>query len=117
MSLDAHLIHTCTVERPVTSQDAYNNTIPQYEPLYSDLLCRLVVKMQRLVSSEHAAGLVITTFTLLVPGDTQLQERDRITGITLEDGSSDPRIFTVKALLPRHTRHIHHLSVGLEAIS
>ncbi len=117
MSLDAHLIHRCTIERDSgTKTDAYGNHVPDLYEVDGDVPCRFVEKLQRVLVDDGAESAVITTYLLLVAGDADLLPRDVISRIRLEDGTVLERTFTVAERLVRRSRFAHHIAAKLEAI-
>jgi hypothetical protein len=57
-----------------------------------------------------------TTYTLLLPSSADIQDKDRITRIVLEDGTENPGSFVVEAILPRRGKTVRHISVELKRI-
>jgi hypothetical protein len=68
--------------------------------------CRLIEKSEHVYSSERAASVIATVYTLLLPTSTSIGERDQVlvSGVT----------FTVTALLQRNARSPYHKSATLE---
>ncbi len=116
MSVDAHLIHRCDIERAGELRDAYNNMTLVYGPLYHDVPCRFVEKAQRVVQSEKVAHLPVKSLTILFAPGTDVLTSDRISGLVLEDGTTDQRTFRVTQVLTRRARSEHHVSVSVEVI-
>lgn len=116
MSFAAHLIHSCTIQRYTEALDAYNNAEPQWSAIAVKVPCRLVEKQQRLLVTERVESAVVTSHTLLVDESADLQERDRITNIRLEDGALVTKTFQVKALLMRRGRSLRHKSAVLTVV-
>lgn len=116
MGLDSWLIHTCTIQRAAPGTDAYHNPDPQYGPHYRDVPCRLVMKGQRVWSDEQRAAMIVTTYTLLVGAEVDLDPRDHISDVRLEDGQILEQTFAIRQLLTRRARGARHRSAVLEAI-
>jgi len=117
MSLHAHLIHRCTIQRGAKAITAYRNDARTWSDHLLDVPCRLVEKAQRVFSHERAQLVVVTTYTLLLPRETDVIPDDRITQITEGKTTVDAGPFTIKAVLTRRTRSPHHLSLALERAS
>src|SRR5262245_60316109 len=114
MSLAAHLLHHCTIQRPVvTGQDAYNNDVAQPVTVAMNMMCRLVTKAQAILSDDRAQLITVTRPKLLLPADTDVHEGDRIVDVVLEDGAHEGP-FKVKAILPRRSQVLHHITLELE---
>lgn len=117
MSLDGNLIHTCTIEKPSVVEDAYGNQTRQYGPHYLGVPCRLVERTQRIARDEKTDLLPVTTLTLLLGPDADVQPEDRITDIGLDDGTLDVRTFVIRSVnTKRAGRGPHHKSAALEVL-
>lgn len=116
MGIDSHFLHTCDIQHADETQDEYNENVKIWAAHLSDVFCLLVEKARREVSSESAENVLITTYLLLLPPDTDVEEDDRITNIRYEDGTTDSRLFDVESKLVRRTRASQHLSLQLERI-
>ena len=117
MGIEAHLIHRCSVQRPnKTGQDAYGNDRVGFETVAEGVHCRLVTKQQRRLVSERVQDTVVTTYSLFVPADTDVREKDQIASLTDETGNVDARTFIVDSLLPRRSRALHHKTLALVVI-
>lgn len=116
MSFDAQLLHTCTIERAGQALDAYQNASRVWSAIAVGVPCRLVEKQERVLQSERVESTVRTAYTLLLPADAQIVERDRISAVTLEDGRVVSSVFTVAALLTRRARVARHVTAQLERV-
>jgi len=116
MSFDAHLIHTCTIKRAGKLTNVYGNTKNLYGPLYTDVPCRLVEKVQRGIDASKAVASFVTTYMLLVNSDTDLIPEDQISDIILESGIEAGYTFTVKSVLIRRGKAARHKSAVLESV-
>lgn len=117
MGIDTHFIHRCTIERPtVVQQDAYNNSVTQYAEAGTEIPCRLVTQTQKMVSDDRTQFVVVTSYKLFVPGNTDVREGDQIASLTFEDGT-EAGTFSVAAILPRRSWTRHHLTLELEQIT
>jgi hypothetical protein len=118
MSLDAFLLHTCTIENPVSGGvNTYNNAVKAYDAPIQDVHCRLVTQRQRVWSTERQESVVQTVCKLLVMPGVSLNERARISKVTMEDGIIVRDAFVVTEVLPHRSRSVHHQTAMLERIS
>ena len=117
MSVDAHLIHRCTVERGTLRTDIYRTEQRVYAPHLTDVACRLVIRSQRQFGDVNAQFVVVTVYKLLVRPGVDIQEGDRIAGLVYEDGTLVRETFTVRAILPRRARTVRHVTLELERVS
>ena len=117
MSIDAHLLHRCTIRRPKKVVDVYRNDAVEMEVAETDVACRLVVKTQNQFSSELAQFVVVTTYLLLLRAGTDIQEGDEIADLVYEDASEVDEVFEVVAILPRRARTVRHITVMVERVS
>lgn len=118
MSIDTHLIHACTVQRSTSASDAYRNARRTWTDHLKGVPCRLVSKAQRVISRDQTAQLVVvTTYTLLLPRDTDIIPDDRVTMTDTGDDFADVGPFRVAAVLPRRSMALHHVSVALERVN
>ncbi len=108
MGLDSWLSDDVTIQRGTQTLDAYGNaSLSWYDVAH--VPGRLVTKRSRVWSDERAEALLVTTYLLLLPAGTDVQERDRV--------DVEGTTYTVAALLPRNGRAAHHLSLTLERVS
>lgn len=118
MSLDAHLIHTCTIENPAAgSTSVYNNASKAFAAPITNVRCRLVEDHELVKADEVSEGYVKTVYKLMVRSDVDLQEKGRISSMTLEDGTVINDVFEVTDVLVRRGRNAHHKTAKLERIS
>jgi hypothetical protein len=118
MSMDSHLIHRCTIQRPEKQDpDAYNNEPVVYHDWEIDVPCRLVIREQRQYSSELAQAIVVTTYQLFLSSSSDVAEGDRIADLVYEDGTEVGEAFTVRGIYRRRTRVVRHITLKLERIS
>jgi hypothetical protein len=117
VSLAAHSHHRCTVERPVRSLDGQRNATTRWASHLAGVACRLVVKTQRVPAGVLAEEPVITTYTLLIPGDVDVRQGDRIVDVVDQAGAVvDAGPFRIAAALPRRAASIRHRSYQLERL-
>lgn len=115
MSLAAHLIHTCTVQRAAQTLDRYGNASTTWRDYLTNQPCRLVEKTETVASGMTAELVTVTTYTLLVDSGVDIVERDRVSSVLLSDGATAGP-FIVRAVLKRHSRMLHHKSVALDEV-
>lgn len=118
MSVDSHLIHTCSIERSRSTTDSYKAEQllwpPDIPPHLVEVPCRLVIKEQRVGDSAFAERPVITTYRLLLAAGVDVRQRDRITTIRDEEGLVDAGPFRVEEVMKRRARTVRHISLLLE---
>lgn len=118
MSLDQHLIHTCTIENPATGPlDEYNNEADAFDTPITGVRCRLIEDRERVWSDERQEATIQTIYKLMVKAEVTLNERAKISLVTKEDGSTIADTFTVNEVLMRRGRNSHHQTAVLERIS
>lgn len=118
MSIDEHLIHTCTIERPYRARtNAHGLGDDLYKTIAETQACRMVIKDQRMAASQTAEQPVVTLYLLLLPANADLAQGDRITAVTFETGQTMVDGFRVTAILPRRARSQRHISAKLERVS
>lgn len=118
MSLDDHLIHTCTIEnRTSGSTNVYNNASKAYAAPITGVRCRLIETRELVQSDEVSEGFIQSIYKLMVRGDVNLTDRAKISSVTLEDGTVVTDTFEVADLLIRRGRNAHHKTATLERIS
>lgn len=117
MSIESHLLHTCTIQRPTTTQqDGYGQAVKVWGAVAISVACRLVTKSQKILSDDRRQLLTVTVYKLLVGSATDVREDDRITELALESGV-EAVPYRVAAILPRRSRAIHHITLDLEKVS
>lgn len=115
MSLAAHCHHRCAVDRPTPSLDSYGNDAPTYAQRLAGLACRLVAKQQRVGDGVYAERPVVTTYLLLIPGEADVRQGDRIRDVVDVQGRVvDAGPFRIVAALPRRAASVRHRSYSLE---
>ena len=118
MSLDALLIHTCTIENPSTGRlNAYKNAKEAYALPLEGVRCRLIESRELVDSDETTEKIVKSEYMLMVAGEVDLQDKARISLVTLEDETTISDTFRVMSVLHRRGRNSHHKSALLERIS
>jgi len=115
---DDHLIHTCTIENPASGEkNAYNNEKKAYATPLTDVRCRLIESREVVKTDEITEGVIQSIYMLMVRGDVDLQEKAKISLVTLEDETVMSDVFEVGPVLHRRGRNSHHKSATLERIS
>lgn len=118
MSLDDHLIHTCTIENPASGgMNPYGNEVKGYATPVTGVRCRLIEDREFVREGELEQGLIQSVYKLMVRASVTLQERAKVSLVTLEDGSSVSDVFEVREVLIRRGRNSHHKTAVLERIS
>ena len=118
MSLDSQLIHTCTIENPAAgTTNVYNNASKAYATPITGVHCRLVEDRELVKTDEVSEGFIKTVYRLMIRGDVELQERAKISSVTLEDQTVITDTFEVVDVLVRRSRALHHQTAVLERIS
>ena len=118
MSFDAMLIHTCTIE-PASSGtvNAYNNPAKAYGTPVTGVRCRLVEDRERVWSDERQESVIQSVYQLMVMSATVIGERDKVSLVTLEDGTTISDAFVVTELFVRRGRNTRHKTAMLERVS
>jgi hypothetical protein len=114
MSVDSHLIMTCTIQRAVTTQDALNAEVKTWAIWLSGVRGRLVIKTQRVGDTAFAERPVITTHRWLMSPGVDVKQGDRIIDIADETGAVDAGPFTILEVMKRRGRAVKHISLLLE---
>lgn len=119
MSLDSMLIHTCTIENPAAGAlNAYNNEVKAYATAVSGVRCRLIENKEEVKGDEVSEPFIKTTYLLIVNRTVDLQEKAKISSVTLEDGTTTTDTFEVSSVLNRRGgKSLQHKSAMLERIS
>lgn len=117
MSIDAHLLHRCTIRRPKKAVDVYRNDTVTMEDVDTDVPCRLVIKAQNQFSSELAQFVVNSRYIVLLRPGTDIQEGDEIADLVYEDRSEVGEVFEVTGILPRRGRTVRHITGQVERVS
>lgn len=115
MSITAHFIHTCDVQRATTTQDALKADVRTWATLTEGVRCRRVTKAQRVADSATGEYPIVTSDLLLLPAGTDIRVGDRIVNI-VADSATDPGPFRIEAVLHRRARSQRHISVQLEKV-
>jgi hypothetical protein len=118
MSFDNLLIHTCTIEPAVSgSVNVYNNPAKAFGVAVTGVRCRLVEARERVWNDERQESVIQSIYKLMVGHETVIGERDRISLVTLEDGSAVSDVFVVTELFVRRGRNARHKMATLERVS
>lgn len=108
MGFDSWLNHTCTIERATETLDAYRNARQTWSAVATGVHCRLVEKQAQERANERVESVVTTVYKLLMGPEEDLRERDRISHVTLEDGTVIVDTFIVTGILARRARVMRH---------
>lgn len=115
MSIGAHFIHRCDVERFTSiGRDGLKAEQKDWRPWEVGMPCRFVEKEQRAADSALAERPTITTYLLLFGARRDVKAKDRIVNIVLQDGAVDAGPYTIESILRRRGRATKHLSARLE---
>lgn len=120
MSIDSHFIHKCDIKRPYSgsgNENAHGLSDESSLSVDTGVRFRLVAKRQRIWKSETSESAVVTVYHGLFSAGVDLQERDELVNITLEDGEGLDESFEIERILPRRTNSAHHLSAELKRVS
>lgn len=124
MSIDSHLIHTCSVQRMTTpNRTSHRDAKPVWSNQMIRVSCRLVIKAQRVADSATGERPIVTNYLLLLPADTDIRQGDRVTQIIDERGvmelgndNQTPAIYRVAAVMPRRASAQRHVSCQLDRV-
>lgn len=119
MGVEAHLLHTCTIERATSQPNALHEDVPTWVAWAEDVPCRLVMQQQRQFIDAIAEYAVTSGYKLLLPHGygAEVAEGDRVTQVVYEDGTEAPGAFVVRSILPRRARCERHVTLQLERYS
>lgn len=118
MSIESHFIHRCTIERPAYQPNPYGEDAESGTTVVATgTRCRLVISSERIEDSTEAERPRISRYKHLLPAGTDVRKGDRITTLTLEDGTVLDEKFSVEAILPRRAHALHHVTCELKRIS
>lgn len=125
MSIGAHLIHQCEIQRGRATTDSYGAEKVRWPPEIpahlADVPCRLIIKDQRVGDTAFAERPIVTTYTLLLSPQHQgqpidIRQGDRAANIRDKDGTVEAGPFRIDSIRKRHARAARHLSLVLEKI-
>lgn len=118
MAISNHFIHKCDIKRPYSgAEDAHGLSDNSEAFVASGVRFRLVEKEQRIWKSEEAEAAVITVYKGFFSPGVDLEERDHLVNVILEDGTKVDEKYIIKKILTRRARSARHLSVELKRIS
>jgi len=113
-----HFIHRCDIKRPCSgSDDAHGLSDESKAFVDSGVRFRLVEKRERIWKSEESESAVVTVYKGFFSPGVDLEERDELVNIILEDGIVLDETFVIKSLLVRRARSARHISAELQRIS
>ena len=114
--IDSHFLHRCTIGRASRVEDAYGNVSETWSDVETNVPCRFVEKSMALEQNERAENAVVKQPMLLLGAGVDIAERDRISGLTLEDGTVLTRVWHVESLLVRRAYAAHHQTALLKVV-
>jgi hypothetical protein len=97
--------------------NAYNNAVKAFDAPLLNVRCRLVEQRENVWSSELQEAVVQTVYKLLVDASVYLDERSKISKVTLENGTVVSDTFKVTEVLVHRSKSAHHQTAMLERIS
>lgn len=117
MSIDSHLIMTCTIRRylPV-GDDSLKAPKKDWRNWLTGVRCRRVTKQQRVADTAFAERPVVTVDLLLVPPGTDVQQGDRVIDIRDETGATEAGPYKIESIIIRRGRAARHVSLVLEKV-
>ncbi len=120
MGIDSHFIHHCDIKRPASgsgNENVHGLSDESSQFMASGVRFRLIEKNERIWKSEESEAAVVTVYKGLFGPGVDLQERDQLVNVVLEDGTVLEDYFEIEGILSRRTRAAHHLSVELKRVS
>lgn len=118
MSIAHQLTHTCTIQAPSSTPDAYNARTTTYAARAEGVPCRLVEKLEASPPGLLGEQPITTRYLLLVLPGSELAEGERVTAVDFRDGTSDAGPFVVRNIVRRRAarRGVVHVSAQLERV-
>jgi hypothetical protein len=120
MGIDAHLIHSCDIQRPVKVEDGYSGDRllwpPEVPTHLEGVRGRLVIKAQRVADTALAERPIITSYRWLTSPGIDVRQGDRIVNITDETGAIDAGVYDILEVMPRRAKAQRHISLLLERV-
>ncbi|WP_110513741.1 phage head completion protein [Herpetosiphon llansteffanensis] len=113
MAIDAHLNHRCDIQRAETMQDDYNTDILTWKTHLADVVCRLVIKEERVQRTDEAERAVITTYALMMRAGTDIKHGDQIVNLVI-DGVATPGVYRIDHIKPRRAKSQRHITCTVE---
>jgi hypothetical protein len=111
------LIHTCTIQRATTSENAYGGKSSSYGNYLVGVACRLESLSDKVLDTAQAAHPTVTDYRLMLPAGTDVTDEDRITDVQLNNEPSTLGTFTIEAIRPiPDGEGEHHLELGLSKV-
>jgi hypothetical protein len=119
MSIASFFIHSVDIRRfSETSEDAHGLGVDSGSLVGEGVPCRKVTQKEKVHRDEDGVSTVVTVEKFLLPAGTDVQARDQLEGLTLEDGSSVSGTFeVVDPPTTKRARAEHHVSVEVERVS
>lgn len=118
MGISNHFIHKCDIQRPYSgTENAHGLSEESLGFVASGVRFRLVEKEQRIWKSEEAEAVVITVYKGFFSPGVDLEERDELVNVILENGAEVDEKYLIQKILTRRARSARHISVELKRIS
>lgn len=127
MSIRGRMIHSCLIERATTTRDEFGELTADWanaSTVYSGI-CRFHERQETMPLPEETLQ-IVTTYKLLLPGEIDVEpgddeqaegSTDRVTTITLEDGSQVGPFEILEVNKRRGSRSVELTALDLEEIS
>lgn len=110
------LIHTCDIEEATIARNDIGEEVATWSTKAGDEPCRYVVDRERRGNEQESAQFVTVT-KLFLRALASADATNRITNITLEDGTVLPGPFGIEQVLPRRAKRLRHTTLILEEVS
>ncbi len=117
MSMTAHMSHSCKIVRNfVEAEDKFGGPGKNWSSEIYSGCCRLVEKQQRVYTDDRSEYAVITVYKLFLPALANVEERDVIRLIKIDNQVLE-NAFTVKSILRRRSKSVKFISIDLERVA
>jgi hypothetical protein len=109
-------IHTCNTQRATATTDVYRNKKRSYTSQLTAQPCRLVINTEAKIMDVTAELVIVDKYKLFLPFSADVLAGDRVTSVTLEDGTVVSETLDVYAILPRRGASIRHKTAILKKV-
>lgn len=111
------LVHTCSIEAPITTQNEVGEPVPQWMQQSTGTPCRFIIKTEKVADKEIGLQ-TLTTYLLLLDTDINIETGYRIVDIQIEDGLEEKGPFRVEEkIVRRGAKGQNHVSLRLKRTS
>jgi head-tail adaptor len=115
MALTDYLNDRCTVQRKTDGRGPSGEVIPTWADHLTRVACRYLVQDERVASPQ--GWLVVTTVRLIVWPGQDITTADRVSSVTLDDGSTVGP-FDILSVVPRRgASGQNHIMLRLEKVA